>query len=103
MTLFQRILVLEVVEITCKNVIFLLNCKHLNYGTAEQVDVLIAVLSLTLMDFLAVSPKPPPANLIENKKKPFQSSDSSISCLYCAIRIMMIIMDLKSNSPKLVI
>lgn len=57
-----------------------LNSKQLNYGTAEHVYSLITVLPLTLMDFLAVSPKPPLANLI-GKKKPFGATIAH--CLVC--------------------
>lgn len=80
-----------------------LNSKQLHYGTAEHVYSLITVLPLTLMDFLAASPKPPLANLIENKKKTLRSNNRSLSCLYCAIRIIITIIDLESNSPQLVL
>lgn len=59
-----------------------LNSKQLNYGTAEHVYSLITVLPLTLMDFLAVSPKPPLANLIENKIKNNPSEQQSLTVLF---------------------
>lgn len=46
-----------------------LNCKQLNYGIAEHIYVLIIILHFNLMDFLAVSPKPPLTNLIEKKER----------------------------------
>lgn len=59
-----------------------LNSKQLNYGTAEHVYSLITVLPLTLMDFLAVSPKPPLANLIEKKEKNNPSEQQSLTVLF---------------------